>query len=458
MIQTYQDFEKRKSNEDFIKSAIHNHMQSDLYMIARDADLYDHQKNVTIENYVRTLFTMLGSTVEDFSVSNNKIPCNLFHRLNTQRCVYSLGNGVEFKDENTKEKLGNDFDTKLKKIGYNALIHGICFGFFNIDRIHVFPITEFVPLWDENDGSLRAGIRFWRVDEKKPMTAVLYEEDGYTKYRTDDSKGGVFVEVEEKKAYKTNYNKTEIGGLEFVSEENYSSLPIVPMWGSELKQSTLVGMRQAIDSFDLIRSGFANDLSDCAQIYWLVKNCGGMNEKDLVQMRDRLKLLHIASVPNADEGADIVPYAQDIPYQARKQYLDDIKAGIYEDFGALDVHTVSAGSTNDHIDAAYQPMDENADDFEYQIIEFVQGVLKLIGVEDTPLFKRNRVSNQSEQTQMILSAATVLDDETILKKLPFITVDEVDEIMKKKDTEDIERFSAEQEQVEVEEDEEEKED
>ena len=80
-------------------------------------------------------------------------------------------------------------------------------------------------------------------------------------------------------------------------------------------------------------------------------------------------------------------------------------------------------------------MDEEADDFEFQIIKFVQQILSLIGIEDTPQFKRNRVSNQTEQTQTVLLAAQYLDDETILQKLPFISVDEVQNILARKDTE-----------------------
>ena len=187
-------------------------------------------------------------------------------------------------------------------------------------------------------------------------------------------------------------------------------------------------MQQAIDSYDLIRSGFANDLTDCAQIYWIVKNCGGMTDADLNQFRDRLKMLHIATVDDSD-GGGVEPYVQEIPYQARKTYLDGIRAGIYEDFGGLDVHTVAAGATNDHIDAAYQPLDEEADDFEYQIIECVQQILALIGIEDTPIFKRNRISNQREQTEMVLSSAQYLDEATVLSKLPFISPDEVSGIL-----------------------------
>ena len=457
-MRTFQDFEKASragDKEKFISSAIAEHILSPVYQTARDADLYDKQKNRTINEYVRMLFTLTGTPVEDFTASNNKIPSNFFHRLNTQRCVYSLGNGVSFTNTEerqngdgttttvdvTKERLGPKFDSDLKDAGYKALIHGVTFCFWGEDRMYVFPVTQFVPLWDEKKGTLRAGIRFWRLAPDKPMVVVLYEEDGYTKYETGSDGDDVLRVVEDKKKYRTLYQTTDADDSEeVIGEENYSALPIVPFWGSSLHQSTLVGMREAIDSYDLIRSGFANDLSDCAQIYWIVKNYGGMNDADLSRFRDRLKTLHVAVVDSDDESS-VTPYTQEIPYQARKQYLDDLRSGIYEDFGGLDVHAVAAGATNDHIDAAYQPLDEEADDFEYQVIECVQQILALIGIEDTPIFKRNRISNQREQTEMVLSAAQYLDETTILNKLPFISPDEVQQILVRKDIEDKERMT-----------------
>lgn len=454
---TYQDFIRDRDTDGIlqaINNAVTHHLNSDIYKTALRADNYDHQKNETITNYVKTIFSTLGTPVEDFTASNNKLCSNFFHRLNTQRCTYLLGNGVSFTDhkeekadeegtkvivDTTKERLGNRFDVDIKKIGYHALIHGICFGFWNLDRLHCFMVTEFVPLWDEETGALRAGIRFWRIDKSKPMIAVLYEEDGYTKYKSKGVVGLDFEEIEPIRAYKNLVEITEADGEEVVGEENYGSLPIVPMWGSNLKQSTLIGMQEKIDSFDLIRSGFANDLTDCAQVYWILENCGGMSDQELERFRDRLKIMHVAVADTENSG--LRPFTQDIPHTARSVYLSEIRAGIYEDFGALDVHTVAAGATNDHIDAAYQPMDEEADDFEYQVTEFIQQLLKLIGIEDVPVFKRNRISNENEQTQMILSASEYLDDETILNKLPFVTVDEVATILANRDQEAEERLA-----------------
>ena len=439
---TFQDFLKADDIAGFVRKAIATHKTSKSYIVATTADLYDRQKNKTINEYVRMIFSMAGAPVEDFTASNNKIASNFFHRLNTQRCTYSLGNGITFAEDDDgkkKEQLGKKFDRAVYDAGYKALIHGVSFAFWNVDKLHVFPLTEFVPIWDEYDGSLKAGIRFWQIDDNKPMIAVLYEEDGYTRFETSTENGKENTRVvEEKRAYKVTVAKNEVGDFSIVGEENYSSLPVIPFWGSRLHQSTLIGMQQAIDSFDLIRSGFANDLTDCAEIYWLISNYGGMTEEDLARFRDRMKINHVVEAPG-DGG--VQPYTQEIPYNARKTYLDDIRAGIYEDFGGLDVHEVHADSTNDHLEAAYQPMDEEADDFEYQCIEFIQQLLVVAGMEeDTPVFKRNRICNVKEQVDIVVAESEFLDEETVLNKLPNITPDEVKDILARKAAEDIDRF------------------
>lgn len=453
-IKTFQDFEKAPNRVEFIKQAIKDHQSSTDYQIAVDADEYEAERNTTILAWQKLLYTMDGRSVPDFTASNNRIASNFFHRLNTQRAAYLLGNGVSFTNtqetvengvkktvDTTKAMLGPSFDKALYKAAYYALIHKVSFMMWNLDHAEVFPYTQFVPLWDEYDGGMKAGIRYWSLDwEHRPVTAVLYEEDGYTKYQTKQGSNGLdIVEIEPKRAYIQKVARNKVDGETTIGEENYSFLPIIPLWGNKHHQSTLVGMKSKIDSYDLINSGFANDIEECAEIYWIVGNALGMTDADLTKFRDRLKLNHIATVDT--DNSSVTPYTQEIPVNARKTFLESIRSQLYEDFGGLDVHSVSADSTNDHLAAAYQPMDEEADDFEYQIIECVQQLLKLIGIEDTPIFKRNRISNQKEQTDMIISASDVLDEQTILEKLPFITIDEVQDILARKDIQNDDRLN-----------------
>lgn len=437
---TYQDYEKNTLPvADFVKQVITRYQSSELYRTACTADEYDAQRNTTILNAIRVIYKLSGQKTADPTASNNRIASNFFRRLNTQRSTYSLGNGLNFSDDKIKEKFGKNLDTTIMDAGYDALIHGVSYLVMS-KSIDELKATEFAPLLDEHNGDLRAGVRFWKLSPEKPLIAVFYEEDGYTEFA--ENQDGNLAATGIKHGYIKIIQKSEAFGEETVGEKNFPAFPVVPLWGSRLHQSTLVGMRAAIDAFDLIRSGFANDLTDCAEIYWILENYGGMKDDDLRRFLDRLKLNHIVSANTAD-GGRIAPYTQEIPYNARKVFLDDIRAGIYEDFGGLDVHTIAAGATNDHIDAAYQPLDENADDFENQIIKCFQKLAHVVGLDEdecVPLFKRNRISNQAEQVDMVMQSAQYLDDETVIRHLPFITVDEVDSILERKAAEEQDRM------------------
>lgn len=451
---TFQDFIKETEGKSvdaltsFISKAINEHQSDQMVKIARSADNYDNQMNETITKMIKFLYLSNGSKVEDTTVSNHKLASGFFHRLNVQRNTYLLGNGVDFDDKNVKDKLGDQFDQIFKSAGYNALIHGLTFVYWNHDRIYNFDIKEFKPFWDEETGALRAGIRFWRLSDNKPLKAILYEEDGYTKFSEDTDKNLVITQP--KRRYITKVRINELDGIEIVGEDNYSFLPVIPFWGSRNHMSTLVKLRSNIDAYDMIKSGFANDIDECAQIYWLINGANGMDDIDLQEFRDRIKLNHVAKV---ERDGQVVPYTQEVPSGSRETLLNRIKSDLYEDFGALDVHTIAAGATNDHIDAAYQPLDEEADDYEFQCTDCIKQILALQGITAEPVYKRNRISNQMEQVQMLIMEAPYLDEETILSKLPNVTVDEVNDIIKRKSAEDIDRFmdvSDEEEPVEEE--------
>ena len=460
-MKTYQDWiEAKKNGEtlDFIRAAIEEHRSSKEYKTALDADEYEAERNVTVMEFIKTMFTATGEKVEDFTATNSKMASNFFHKLTTQRCSYSLGNGISFPTaqqqvvngqtvtvDTVKERLGKTFDTVLYWAAKYALNHGVSFLMWNLDHARFFKLTEFVPLYDEEDGRLKAGFRFWSLDwGSRPVTVVVYEPEGYTKYRTKKGgKGLDLVEAEPIRGYVANFVHTEADGDVLTGYSNYSDIPIVPLWGNTHHQSDLVGMRGKIDVYDLVSSGFADTVQECAEIYWIIGNAMGMNDADIAKFRDRLKLQHIA-VADMD-NSPVTPHTQEIPVTANEVLLSRTRAQIYEDYGAIDVHTIAAGATNDHIDCAYQSMDDEADDFEYQIIQAVQGILTLLGIEDTPIFKRNRVSNQTEQTNMVMMAADHLDEETLLNKLPFLTVDEVYKVQANKDREMAERLALMQE-------------
>lgn len=432
--------DNEKERMRFIRAAIDEHKSSTEYRIAFDAEEYDRQRNVTICRYQKFLYTLSGQAVPDNYSANYKLASNFFNRFVTQENQYLLGNGVMLEDGKHKEALGQDFDNKLQNMGRNALVQGVSFGLWNLDHLDVFKLTEFVPLYDEETGALMAGIRFWQIDADKPLRAVLYETDGYTDYirpKNDD------MQVKrEKQPYKLIRQKSEACVEEVLRGENYPGFPVVPMWGNPHHQSELVGLRQSIDAYDLIKSGFANDLDDAATIYWIINNAGGMDDLDMAQFLERLKTVKAAAL-NADDGVSAEAHTIEVPYESRVAYLQRLESDMYKDYQALDVTNLVGGEkTTVEIKAAYQPLDNKADQFEYCVLDFLQRLFEIVGIDDNPAFQRNQIANLSEQTQMVLMAAEYLDEEMLLKKLPWLTAEEIEDMQKRKAADEAGRIIA----------------
>ena len=85
-------------------------------------------------------------------------------------------------------------------------------------------------------------------------------------------------------------------------------------------------------------------------------------------------------------------------------------------------------------------MDENAADFEHWVAEALRQVLRLQGVDDSPVFKRNRISNQKEQVDMVVEEAQWLDHATVLRKLPNVTPEEAAAVLAATEAEEMVRL------------------
>lgn len=440
-MKTYQDFlevaeKSDRERMEFVLSAINNHKDSDLYKQAVIAKEYDAHRNVTIANFQKLLYTLNGKVIPDNYSPNYKLRSNFFANFITQETQYLLGNGVTLKKEENKAKLGAGFDTRLQDAAHDALVGGVSYGFWNLDHLEVFDVTEFVPLLDEENGALRSGIRFWQVCTSKPLRATLFEPDGFTQYIRRS--GEEMMILEPKRGYVAVEATSEIDGTELLAYQNYPGFPVIPMYGNRAKQSELVGQREAIDCYDLIKSGFANTVDDASVIYWTISNAGGMDEIDMARFKESMRRIGVGLVD--DDGAKAEAHTLTIPVEAREALLSRISDDLYRDFQMLDVTKLQSGQkTATEITAAYQSMDNKVDQFEYCVIDFLQALFKIVGIEDEPSFTRSKVTNQLEQTQMVLLAANYLDDETILNKLPWLTQEEVSEILKRKAAEDIER-------------------
>ena len=265
-----------------------------------DAKLYYWGENPTINRYEKMVYDLEGKAHPDMYTANHKIASKFFGFVVDQEVSYLLGNGVAFNKDATKKALGATFDEDIMDAARHALIGGQAFVFWNLDHIQVFAPEQFVPLYDEEDGALKAGIRFWQIDPDKPLRATLYEMDGYTDYIKP--RNGEVRSLNGKLPYKLKVRYSEIDGTEIYDGENYPGFPIIPLKNGELARSELCGRKNTVDALDLASSNMVNNVDEGNLIYWVLTNCGGMDEQDDTRFIERLKTTHVAHA-DGDEGA-----------------------------------------------------------------------------------------------------------------------------------------------------------
>lgn len=446
-IVTYQDLldcgKEDRCRMDFVRSAVMEHQSSARYKTAVAAEKYYKGENPAITEYEKIIYDINGKAHKDMYTANHKIKSSFFHFVVNQLKSYLLGNGVTFSEKSTKERLGKLFDQQVGKAAQYAQIAGVAFGFWNLDHLDVFKFQEFVPLYDEENGALMAGIRYWQLAADKPVRYTLYEPDGYTEYAMPDA--GKMEIMIPKRTYKVNVTAARLSHEQILYGENYPSFPIVPLKNNDDCLSEIVGKQNTIDALDLCCSNMVNNVDEGNIIYWALQNCGGMTAMDAQKFIDFVKTTHVAFVDNAPDGASAEPHTIEAPYAGTQTAIDMLTKKLYEDFQAFDASAVTAGNqTATAIRASYVPLDLKADDFEEQVTTFIMGILAVAGLDDEPTYTRNQITNKTEEIQATLMLAPYVTQEYMTKKLLTIVgdADMVEDILKQQDAENLARLGS----------------
>lgn len=442
MITTYQDLLKCESEDvkqDFIYNCISRFRSSGRYKQAEIARQYYNNHNPTIEAYQKLVRTVTGETMVDDMAANHKIKNSLFRRFLTQQVQFLLGNGIMWASGKQDQRLGDTFESNVQDAAKEALIGGVSYGFFNLDHVDIFKFREFIPLYDENDGALKAGIRWWQMDTGKPLRATLYELEGYTEYSWADGQCQI---LQDRRTYVIKYIGTENEGMKIYAGENYPSFPIVPFYAQESHESLLEGHRDALDAYDMIMSGFCNTVDEASEIFWLIQNAGGMDEVDLGRFLQQIRRTHAAVVD--EDGAKAEAHTIDIPYEARTAVLEKLEKDLFRDFMAFDPRSITGGAvTATEITAGYEPLNSKEDEFEKSVTDFVKGILAVAGIDDDPTYTRSMIINKAEEVELVLQAASFLPNEYVTKKILTILgdIDMADEILAQMEAEELERMN-----------------
>lgn len=425
-----------------------------------DANKYYNGDNVVVSKLKRMMWSdRQKRMIENTFVANNKISYNKYHDIVSQKVNTLLNeppivNGLE--DDAFIKELGYSLkDTSVKASnGGSAFIY--C-GFNN--TLTVFETENCIPFYDdENKDLIKAFIRFWDIKsflngDKVIRYVEVYEEDGMTIFKSTDLSSYDISTPKQAYRFKIKHDIFETQ----TEDIPLSVIPIVELKNNESKLNDLTPtIKSKIDMIDILNSGFANNIEDFTEIFWIVKNGAGLSTDELEDFVASINMTKKVILEGDNTNSlDVEAKQIDIPVEARKTFTEELKTELIDESGIIDTAQLTGSSlTTTAIKASTMKLRQRVSDFEWFVYRACKSILKLYNEYNNKNdeyeieFTKLLVDNNSE----IISNAIMLKDTisqrsylTLLKRVNII--DNVDDEVKEIEREQKNKYTIEEDDI-----------
>lgn len=436
---TYQDLtalgENEKKRADFLLQAIAEHESSEKFKIGQVAAEFYAGNDPILEKVEKLVFDLEGTAHKNIFAPNHKIKTNYYQIFVMQMISYSLGNGIAFDDEKIKDALGIKFDHDVMQWLQYAINDGEAYAYVTENKITPMSIGSdksapvFIPFIDEETGAVRAGLKYWQLNSDKPLRITLYEPEGVTEYK--QPYGEEMTVISPREPYKGTVTTFEVYD-DIINAETVEGIPIVKLSFIN-NQSYIANRVNTLSAYNALLSKLVNNSSEADLIYWVLKNCGGMDEIDDSAFLMKLIQTHTAHL---DDGQEAEPKQLVAPHEGIVTSLEILRKHLFYDFAAVDFERMSGGNiTTSEIKQAYENMNLKADKVEMLLTDALADALKLMGYEGATFhFTRPKNINESEAIQNALAVANYMGEEETTRSICEIQgkIDSFPEIQEKK--------------------------
>jgi len=333
--------------------------------------------------------------------ANHKYPSGFFKIIVDQKVQYLLGNGVKGEELAIQalDEATNGLYQFLIKCGTTASQKGRQWVYMYVEggKLKYTRVAPEQVMPTYKHGKLESVTYFYEEGELK--VAEVWTADDVKKYTKRQSDGDYAFDSQ--MAHYKSINKFN-GEPVSVVDNFFGIIPFIPLNNNEYQLSDLKNIKALIDIYDIIASDFANNIDDMQDAFFIIKNFGGTDVGEFLNDLKRYK-----SIKVGDDG-DVKPEQLEIPTEARKVFLEQLRRDIYNFAMGVDTTNTPGGSiTNVMIRSMYANLDLKCDQFEMEVTDFLN--LLLAGINNfygTSLatdytFERSLIINKTELLQVL---------------------------------------------------------
>lgn len=436
------------SNNTIIKDLISKDSTSTLKQAMNTCHNYYHNKPEILQR--RQVYYVDGVAIEDTTKSNNRLVNNYFKLLVDQKMGYLVGNPINLTSYSKNQTVVDDiykvldekWDDVVCELVKNVSIQGQYWmhPYINSEGEFDYQIVDarqIIPIFDQQfQNKLIALIRYYTiqiVDEKGKEVnryKVEYWDSEKCTYYIEDKDGDYVLDDTESLNPCYHWYSYNTANATDIKAHSWGKVPWIQFRNNEECESDLDQIKSLEDDFDLNMSDFSNNLSDIQEIITAVMGYDGQDLGEFV------KDLKVRKAIKIGEGGDIKTIKQEVPHEARKQHLNNLKEAIFMFGQGVDFSSDRFGNSPSGIALRFlfASLDLKCDVLERKLRtslrEFFWFVCKYLNKYDYKdikiTFKRNTMVNESELIDNCVKSQGIVSQKTIVENHPFVDDPEIE--------------------------------
>lgn len=219
-------------------------------------------------------------------------------------------------------------------------------------------------------------------------------------------------------------------------------VPFICFANNNVGDNDLKPVKQLIDAYDVVYSGFMNDLEDIQEVIFVLSNYGGADLKEFISDLKEYKAIKVDKDETAASGG-VETITINIPIEAREKFLEITRKAIFELGQGVDPDPQKFGNTSgEALKYLYSLLELKSGlmetEFRLGFGELVRVICDYLGVECkqiTQTWTRNNIRSDSELADICSKSVGIISNKTILSNHPFVENAEEEEKQLKKEAE-----------------------
>lgn len=374
--------------------------------------------------------------------ADNRIPSNFYKLQVNQKAAYAFttppafDTSIKAANEVVSKTLGDAFAKKCKTLCVQAANSSVAWlhywsGNNGEFKYAVIDSKQIIPIWTSDlEKELHAVMRIYTQIDENGNEYIVYEmwTDKYSQAFRRKADATV-DELENYSMYQVVDLDTGIREDTDTYNHNFGEAPFIFFNNNDEMVSDLSDIKELIDAYDKVYSGFLNDLDDIQEIVFVLTNYGG-SAKDaagvLKEMHDK-KVINVES-DGPDDKSGVSTLAIEIPVAAREKMLSLTRKAVFEQGMAIDPDPVNFGdSSGVALRYLYSLLELKTGmmqtEFMISFNRLIRAILKFYNCKADKIVQtwtRTSVNNDAELADIAQKSKGVISSETIARNHPWV--------------------------------------